>query len=311
MSVSPNPIATGWLNENALREYPFHEGCGLRPNDSAGSLVESGWSVPNSLLVDMSLSVDGSNYDPFLYLGQMSVVGSSVTMVFCDRSGARVVVLYADAGTHSENTAYQVSGTGSFLGARGVVCIGDMNDFLERTPEGVYNFSSSETQIEPTCIRPSIVGVRSIRSVDGVGYSSQMLSGDVKLIAGRNIRLDYSPDDNAIWISADPNSGYSDKCDCGEAESKTVRSINGIAVEDVKIVGDDCVNVDTDTGSGVITITDTCAKPCCGCAETIFINQTINDLQTSVNTLEGNVSSLGDRLLTFVNSYVLSRKTLK
>ena len=71
------------------------------------------------------------------------------------------------------------------------------------------------------------------------------------------------------------------------------------------------MNVDTDTGSGVITITDTCAKPCCGCAETIFINQTINDLQTSVNTLEGNVSSLGDRLLTFVNSYVLSRKTLK
>lgn len=309
MSVSPNPIATGWLNENSLREYPFHEGCGMRPNDSAGAIVENGWAVPNCLLVDMTVAVEGSDFDPFLYLGQMSVVDGSVTLAFFDRNGERAMSLYATRDEHVKNAAYQVAGIGSFLGARGVVCLGDLAEFFDRTPEGAYSFSPDETRIEPTCIRPSPVCVRSLRSVDASGYSSLRLTGDVKLVAGENIRFDYTPDDNALWVSADPNSGYSDKCDCESVNQRFVRSINGIAVENVQIVGDECVNVETK--DGVITISDTCAKPCCGCAETVFINQTINDIQTSVGTLESNVASLADRLMAFMNSYVLSRKTLK
>lgn len=311
MSVSPNPIATGWLNENSLREYPFHEGCGLRPNDSAGTLVENGWAIPNCLVVDMTVSVSGDASDMFLYLGHMSVVDRSVTLVFCDRNGERVMSLYATLSDHVKNESYEVSGYGSFLGAKGVVCLGDLEEFFELTPDGAYSFSPEETRIEPTCIRPSLSGVRSLRAVDSTGYESQRITGDVKLIAGQNIRFDYIPSENELWISADPNSGYTDKCDCYDSNDRIVKSINGIRVENVRIVGDDCVTVSEDEDSGIITISDTCAKPCCGCAETIFINQTINDLQTSVGTLEGNVASLGDRLMAFVNSYVLSRKTLR
>ena len=310
MSTAANPIATGWLNENSLREYPFHEGCGLRPNDSSGALVENGWSLPNCLVVDMSVSVCGSVFDPFLYLGRMSVVAGSVSLVFFDRSGNGVISLFVDAGSHEKNKSYQVSGTGSFSGARGVVCIGDLSEFLERTPEGSYSFSPDESMVEPTCIRPSTAGVRSLSAVDQPGLTSHALSGDVSLVAGDNIRFDYDPERNALIVSADPNSGYSEECDCGSSGARFVRSINGISVENVWIVGDDCVQVTTDSQNGIISMTDTCAKPCCGCAETAFINQTINDLQTSVKTLEGNVASLGDRLTTFVNSYVLSRKTL-
>lgn len=309
MSVSTNPIAAGWLNENALRDYPFHEGCGLRPNDSAGALVENSWSIPSCLLVDMSIAVNGSDYDPFLYLGQMSVVGGGVTLVFCDRDGERVITVFASVADHVKNSSYQVSGTGSLSDARGVVCIGDLESFFEQTPDGVYEFSPDETRIEPSCIRPSTVGVRTLRAVDSSGFTSHDLSGDVSLVAGENIRFDYDPENNALWVSADPNSGYTEKCDCSETGQKFVRSINGIAVENVEIVGDECVSVST--SDGVITMSDKCSMPCCGCAETIFINQTINDLQTSVNTLAGNVSSLGDRLTAFITSYVLSRKTLK
>ena len=309
MSASSNPIATGWLNENSLREYPFHEGCGLRPNDSAGTIVDGGWTLPNCLVVDMSIAVDGSNVDPFLYLGQMSVVAGSVTLVFCDRNGDRVMSVYATKTGHEKNGAYHVSGTGSFVDARGVVCLGDLDEFFERTPDGLYGFSPEEARIEPTCIRPSLAGVRSLRAVDASGYMSLRLTGDVSLVAGDNIRFDYKPDENALVVSADPNSGYTDECDCEVSEQSFVRSINGIAVEEVVIDGDDCIQVSTD--GGIIRMTDECAKPCCGCAETAFINQTINDLQTSVNTLAGNVSSLGDRLTAFITSYVLSRKTLQ
>ena len=308
MSTSPNPIATGWLNENSLREYPFHEGCGLRPIDTAGAYVESGWTLPNCLLVDMSVSVGGGNFDPFLDMGQMSVVSGSVTMVFMDRRGDSVMSLYATKDQHVKNSSYQVPGTGSFSDARGVMCLGDLDDFFQRTPEGVYTFSPDEAMLEPACIRPSAVGVRSLRAEDSSGYTSLRLSGDLTLVAGENIRFDYKPEDNSLWISADPNSGYSEDCDCELAGQRFVRSINGIAVEDVNIVGDECMQVTSD--NGVIRISDECAKPCCGCAETTFINQTINDLQTSVGTLAGNVASLGERLNMFITSYVLSRKTL-
>ena len=309
MSVSSNPIATGWLNENSLREYPFHEGCGLRPNDSAGSVVEGGWSIPNCLLVDMSVSVSGSNFDPFLYLGQMSVVEGGVTLVFCARDGERVMSVYASSDTHVKNGTYEVAGTGSFSDARGVVCIGDLEAFLVQTPDGLYSFSPEETAIEPTCIRPSVVGVRSLKAIDASGYTYLTLTGDVSLVAGENIRFDYDQSENALIVSADPNSGYSEDCDCDSGDQTFVRSINGISVDDVEIVGDgDCLQVTKD--NGIIRISDECSKPCCGCAETSFINQTINDLQTSVNTLSGNVASLGDRLTSFVTSYVLSRKTL-
>ena len=309
MSVSSNPIATGCLNGNSLRRYAFNEGCGLRPNDSAGTVVDGGWTLPNCLLVDMSVAVDGSNMDPFLYLGQMSVVSGSVTLVFCDRNGDRVMSVYATSAGHKKNDSYHVSGTGSFVDARGVVCLGDLDEFFERTPDGLYSFSPEEAMVEPTCIRPSLSGVRSLRAVDSSGYVSLRLTGDVSLVAGENIRFDYKPDENALVVSADPNSGYTDECDCKVSEQSFVRSINGIAVEEVVIDGDDCIQVSTD--GGIIKMTDKCAKPCCGCAETAFINQTINDLQTSVNTLAGNVSSLGDRLTAFITSYVLSRKTMQ
>lgn len=314
--MTSNPIATGWLNENALREYPIHEGCGMRPNDSAGVLVASGWSLPTCLLVDMSISLSGKNSDPFLYLGQMSVVGGSVTLAFCDRDGSRVFTVYAttdedldNVTLHTKNASYEVSGIGSFSDARGVVTLGDLDEFFEMTPEGVYTFSSDQTRIEPSCIRYSISGVRSIKASDSYGYMSAQLQGDVNLVAGDNIRFDYRPDDNALVVSADPNSGYTEECDCNSSDgSSFVRSINGIQVEDVVITGDECVEVTTD--NGVIKITDTCSKPCCGCAETTFINQTINNLQTSVSTLTNNVSTLGNRLAQFMTSYVLGRKTL-
>ena len=308
MSVAANPIATGWLNENALREYPFHEGCGLRPNDSAGTLVERGWTLPNGLVVDLSISVSGANPDPFLYLGQLSVVAGSVTLVFCARNGERVLSVYATAEGHVKNAAYPLAGTGAFMDARGTICLGDLTAFFDHTPDGLYTFSPEEAQVEPTCIRVAADGVRALRAVDASGYMSLRLTGDVSLIAGENIRFDYQPDANALIVSADPNSGYTEACDCRDTNDKFVRSINGIAVEDVVLTGDDCIQVETD--NGVIRLTDECSKPCCGCAETTFINQTINDLQTSVNTLAGNVSSLGDRLTSFITSYVLSRKTL-
>lgn len=304
--MADSVIFTEWLNQNSLRNYPFREDCGLRPNDSAGSLIDSGWRVPNYLVVDMAVGVNGANYDSNVYMKRMSVIGGSITLTFADKLGNDAFTV---GTTVIDTDRYkEIAGVGTFSDSKGVVRFGDLNRFFEETPEGLYTFSQEESLIEPTCIRPSAVGVRSISTKDISGYVTSGLQGDIKLVAGDNISIKYEESTNSLIISADPNSGYTDSCECAELENRYVKSINGIRTEDVTIVGDDCVEVSTK--DGIITINDKCAKPCCGCAETSFINNTINDLRSSVSTLSTNASILSDRITTFVNNYLLSRKTI-
>ena len=302
--MASSVIAAEWTNRNSLRNYPFHEDCGLRPNDSAGNLVDGGWRVPNYFLVDMAICVSAASFDPTVYMKRMSVVGGSVTLTFADVNGNDVFTVGAVTGDKTK----EIAGVGTYADARGVVRFGDLERFFSETPEGLYSFVQDESLVEPTCIRPSAFGVHSVSTVDATGYETAGLQGDVKLIAGDNINIKYDISTNSLIISADPNSGYTDECECDEGKDRRVKSINGIRTEDVTIEGDDCVNVSVD--NGIIKISDSCAKPCCGCAETAFINQTINDLQTSVNTLSDNAGILAERITSFVNSFLLARKTL-
>ena len=297
-------IATEWLNQNSLRNYPFREDCGLRPNDSAGNLISSGWRVPNYLIVDLVVSVSGTNSDASIYMKRMSVIEGSLTLTFADSNGSDAFTVGATIG----DSVKEIAGVGSFSDAKGVIRLGDIERFFNETPEGLYTFSSSESLVEPTCIRPSAIGVRSISTRDQSGYITAGLQGDVKLVAGDNISIKYDIDTNSLIISADPNSGYTDSCECEKIKNRYVRTINGVPTENVEIVGDDCINITEK--DGVITIVDTCSKPCCGCAETAFINQTVNDLKSSVNTLRANAAILSERITTFVNNYLLSRKTI-
>ena len=130
----------------------------------------------------------------------------------------------------------------------------------------------------------------------------------MKLVAGDNIHIKYDVSRNAIIVSADPNSGYTDGCDCNGEDLNVIRTINGISTENITIVGNDCIDVETE--GNILKISDKCSKPCCGCAETAFINQTVNDLRSSVATLSANASALSNRITEFVDNYLLARKTL-
>lgn len=304
--MASSVIAVEWLNQNASRNYPFREDCSLRPNDSAGALIADGWRLPNCLVTDFVASVHGSEYDPTIYLKRLSVISGTVTLVFADADDADVFTVSAG----EDDGVKQLAGVGSLSDASGVIRFGDIGKFLEQTPDGLYVFSPEESLIEPTCLRPSAQGVRSIGMVDSAGYATAGLRGAIKLIAGDNINIRYDREENALTISADPNSGYTDGCDCATEEQHVVRSINGISTENVIIEGNECFNVETIVEDGIIRLSDKCSKPCCGCAETAFINQTINDLQSSVNTLTTNATVLSDRVTSFVNNYLLARKTL-
>jgi hypothetical protein len=199
-------------------------------------------------------------------------------------------------------------GSGSFDGAIGSVTLGDLTKLPLVLPNGIYQFSSSQTALEPRCIRPAISGVSSLTIVKSdLAYESRKISGDIKLIAGTNIYLEYDKDNNAIIINAKDGVGYTDDCECLEVGNKVVKSINGISTENVTLVGDECMEITTNS-NGSIVITDKCAKPCCGCPELTFLNTTINSLFTAMNNLNTFAMSLQDKLNNFIINYLATSR---
>jgi len=114
---------------------------------------------------------------------------------------------------------------------------------------------------------------------------------------------------NGIWIKAVPNAGYQEECACDTiATQNIVETMNGIALKDVQIVGDDdCIVVET-TGN-TIKISDKCSTPCCGCPELEFLNQTIEIINASMSSLENYSQLLNERITLFMTSYALNSGT--
>ena len=272
-----------WLNQNALRSYPIREDCGRIPHDSAGNLLSSELAIPNSLIVDFVFSIP-SEASPNVYVKKLSFVGDFINLSF--GSGDNVIGTVAiDLTSHVPNQAYPFIGQGDYEAAVGTVVLGDLSSLSRDFPEGQYNYTADQTVFEATCVRPSARGVTSLSIVDGTsGYIQKRLYGDVKLVSGSNIEFKYDAVRNAVIINAGDGLGFTEECDCGGIADRIIRYINGVSASAVQIAGDECVSVTT--SDGVITISDTCSKPCCGCNELAFINDKISEIQTAISKIE-------------------------
>ena len=141
-------------------------------------------------------------------------------------------------------------------------------------------------------------GVRSITAVGKYGLRTyEPLYGNVKIIAGSDMSVRNDAPTNAIWLQAESSTGYerTTPCACGSAASRHVRSINGMSVDQVQIVGDgSCVSVSqTDTS---VKISDTCSTPCCGCAELNFVESALATVNKSMTVLRDYAEALGARI---------------
>lgn len=259
------------------------------------------YALPNYLITDFVATVS-SDKSLDLYLMKVAVVGDSATFVI--GSGTeQIASIYVDVTQHTTNKGYPFSGTGSYEDMRGCLVVGNLARFKDEFPDGVYSFEEQETLFEHRCVRPSLRKVSSISIYDPYsGYKSKKLSGDVLLVAGQNISFKYDQETNALWINADNNEGYNEKCECDN--QTTVKTINGISTENVTLIGDSCVSVTTK--GNTIFISDTCSKPCCGCPEVDFLNDKIAQVNTAIGKLEAYSAALQDRLTDVQSAYELS-----
>lgn len=298
------PTNIEWLNQNSLRAYPIKENASRTPVDTDGNpIVEA--ALPNSLIVDFVLTVPGTA-PTGVYLKQLAYVGNLLTLVFADALGVQVTVVGVNTDAHVAYQGYTLAGTGDYTDTVGRLVLGDLTNLAQTLAEGIYNFQAAATPMEECTLRPMLRGVRSLRVLTEQN-ESDYIYGHVKLLAGDNIRLTYLPTYNAIRIDAIDGGGLNEECACADqtGRSNVVRTINGIPIEDVNIIGDgQCVNVEV-SGNNIV-ISDVCSSPCCGCPELEFVTETLKVLEASVSNLESYAQQLADRINTFVTNYILT-----
>jgi hypothetical protein len=292
-----------WLNENAFRAYPFGEDMQRIPTDPGGNQLTDG-QLPNYVVVDCVVTLASSD-DVRLYVSSLTLVGRLMTVSISEVGGNSIVCAASiDRSTHTTNRGYDLVGAGDWDDARGRIVIGDITNLAEDLADGLYQFDATQTRLEDCVVRPALRGVRSLQISDGYALSNQ-ITGRVQLVAGENIRLDYDAINNAIWISAVPNAGYKEVCDCERVAVNPLLSINGVPLSSVELQsGSDCLKIAT-TGNQ-ITFEDRCSTPCCGCEELQYLTEALRTLQAGITQLDAYASRLEDRINTFVTNYVLT-----
>ena len=279
-------VYTEWLNSNAHRAYPFKEDTPVQAINDLGTVL------PKYLFVDFVMTI-ASSADVTLRLSQLACAGGFLTAVFTDASNGIVTTLTVNIAAHAANTAYPLVGQGDYADARGKAVVGPLTTLATDLPDGIYTFAA---ELESCTVRPDIRGVRSLQ-IGTLGNMSAAIGGIVKLLEGTNSRLTYVPASNGIRVDAIAGDGLNEVVPCtdGYELPQPIRYINGRNIEDVHIEGDGkCVEVTT--SGNVITISDKCSQPCCGCNELEFITTNMQLLQSTIKRLEPFVIMLQDKL---------------
>lgn len=288
---------TEWLNRNALRAYPIQENMGRAP--SINKVPVNDLQLPNALLLDFNMCVPGDGTER-VWLSRLVFAGNVLSLTFSEIAGGTVIATAtADVSGYPASAYITLSLLAAYGhdGVTGRVVIGNLASIRETWADGVYEFSSDQTEMEFCLIRTVAAQLSGVRVVAN-GNTSPLLTGTIKLVAGENIKLVYRESDNAIVINAVPGEGYFENCGPCPVSDNIVRTINGIPLQDVKLVaGNPCMNIET--SGDTITFTDLCSTPCCGCSEleaattklTEFDALT-SDIQTYRNNLEGAIALL-------------------
>jgi hypothetical protein len=234
-------------------------------------------------------------------------VGDLLVLAFADEFDAAIGQISLSVSAHVKNAGYTLNGSGDqYEDALGRVVLGDLATLAQDLPEGQYTFALSTTELEARTIRPSVRGVRSLQ-INDQGSNSGYIYGHVKLVSGNNVKLTYSAGDNAIRIDAIGGANLNEECPCASIAPLTnvVRTVNGIAIEDVWIGGDDqCVTVTTDGDR--ILIADKCSEPCCDCPELKLLTDSLKILDGTVRNLEDYARQLDEKIRAFVTTYILA-----
>lgn len=284
-----------WLNHNSQRSYPL--------TDRATKVDDSGTiRLPDSFIVALYLPIhSGLSFAPNNFF---------IRTVLISPTGFNVVVGYTASGVTTDvaaaniaraafqpNRSYALGGIDNFDDCVGRVVIGTLDE-IDKLPPGTYTFNKDSGELETDAIRPMLRAVSRLRVFNNNELSAPIY-GDVTLVAGTNIRINVANvgGETEIIFDAIANTNLNQDCLCNVHDTgECIRCINGVCSSDgnFTFTQDDCVQI-TPIANG-LSLADTCAAPCCGCAELEAITQQINRFGDGVTTLQNFVTRLGSEV---------------
>ncbi len=303
-----------WLNANRQRSYPLTEDSTMR--DSTGSIV-----LPDDFIVDLALSVPHiqqgiAGASRFISPGEfhllyLAVFSQGIVVTF-GYNNAPCGVATVTVDGFVRDSAYPIGGQGDFYDARGAIVVGDISTLMSTVPLGVYTFTASCARLEPCTVRPSIRGVSSLSVVNGRDVSAPM-TGDVNLVAGRNIRFVVTaPNTVRIDSVASPALLSTCSCDTLPADAQPILTINGIppdASRNFTLLPSACMDISPE-GEATLKLSDTCSTPCCGCEELEVLKSDLTLLQQQANSITSVVASFESQLAQLRTAVLGSRLAL-
>ena len=282
-----------WLNHNSQRSYPLTE-------RATKVDITDTIKIPDSFIVSLyfpihaGLAVETDKF--FIKRLLISPIGITVGIGYAADDGAVLVAAVAIAtALHTPNTTYALGGIDDFADSVGQIVIGKLDE-INTLPSGLYEFTLEGGALETDAIRPMIRGISGIRVVNGTEVSD-LVYGDVELVAGTNMRIDIGSGDAdttpKIVFNAISGLNLNETCVCNTGKpGECIRCINGICSGDgnYSINGGDCIKVTA--GASELLIEDTCAKPCCGCPELDALKAQITRFGDGSTTLTNFISRL-------------------
>lgn len=254
--------------------------------------------MPDSFILALYLpiasgaAVDAKNF----FISKLTIATTGFVVVLSYTDGASVVDVAAATiakSAHAPNQSYAVGGIGNFDDSVGQIVVGNLDE-ISALPAGMYTFNYADGAIETDAIRPMLRAVNRLRVYNNNEYSDYIY-GDVTLVAGVNIKIDVATveDTTEITINAISDAGLNQECICAtQREGTCIKCINGVCSEDgnFTFANDACVTIEAIPGG--LTFSDTCATPCCGCAELDAVTSQINRFGDGVASLQNFVTRL-------------------
>lgn len=290
-----------WLNQNSTRAYPLAE------NSSRIDLTGS-VRIPDSLLVAAQINA-GQEYAVGTFfisaiLATPDVVTLKISYLGATGTSREISKVGVFVALHTDNTNYSFVGQGTDGSILGSLTIGNLFDTLNLLP-GLVEFSADSTPFETNALFFSTPAFKELQLYNGNTFV-ESFNRILKLRQGSNIRLTYVGEDTIrIDAIAGENLVTPASCDNALPKPPCIRTINGIGPDvtgNFQIEGSTCIDV-SPSGNGVI-VTDLCSKSCCGCSELEVLVNSLQQLETQIESLRNQANSVNEQQSTMIANLV-------
>jgi hypothetical protein len=274
-----------FLNANAARKYPLHEGAELW--DTTHS-----FRIPDDFLVDLIWPTHpDALIDPTkFHVAGVAIFASGVVLTI-GYNGTPIGSTIISSSGFVHNSTYLIQGTGEFSDSVGKVVIGALDNIINNA--GAFVFGPTDAPIETTAIKPALRNVSALYLQNGTEVSDA-INGDVVLRAGRNMQIRVvrgtGTDPDMIILDALDGTGLNEDCTCAEnPDTPCIRTINGVGPDEngnLDLLPDDCILLTPNIAGHSIALKDKCCTPCCGCEELTVVRTTLENVSNQINALE-------------------------